>query len=172
MALELVEEEVVDPKTGEKKLLAAEAGKAFDAAEADHRNRDIEVVSDESENEEEKMLREYRERMAALLPEAGANFAAVADGQAELDAGFDAFMDEEYDEDKLGGLYDEDIVPKDTVEKKVLDEAVDEFIVGTKQRFLDLAKEFGGEDARNVLPDQQRSDLIYETDLKDGEDAE
>lgn len=53
VALELAEEEVVDPKTGEKKLQAAEAGKAFDAAEADHRNREIEIVSDESENEEE-----------------------------------------------------------------------------------------------------------------------
>ena len=81
-------------------------------------------------------------------------------------------MDEEYDEDKLGGLYEEDIVPTETIEKKVLDEAVDEFIVGTKQRFLDLAKEFGPEKARMLIPDQKRSDLIYESDLKDGEDAE
>ena len=54
----------------------------------------------------------------------------------------------------------------------MLDEAVDEFIMGTKQRFLGLAKEYGPDEARNLIPDQKKSDLVHEEDLKDGADAE
>ena len=102
--------------------------------EADFRSRDIQILKeeDDEENEEEKTLREYRESMAALLPDAGANFKAVFENQNELDAGFDAFMDEEYDEDKIGELYEEDVDAKDQVDKKVLTDACDEFIEGTK----------------------------------------
>ena len=55
------------------------------------------------EDEEEKALREYRQRMAALLPTAGgSNFNAIFGGQKDLDADFDAFMEEEYEDDKIG----------------------------------------------------------------------
>ena len=117
--------------------------------EVDFRSRDVMILTAEGEeeelDEEEKALKEYRLAMAALLPTGGANFTAVPDGQAELDAGFDAFMDEEYDDDKIGELYEEDVMAKDKITQKVLDEACDEFIDDTKKRFLDLAKDFGGE---------------------------
>ena len=54
------------------------------------------------EDEEEKALREYRERMAALLPAGGTNFKGIFDGQKDLDADFDAFMEEEYDDGQIG----------------------------------------------------------------------
>ena len=61
------------------------------------------------EDEEEKELREYRERMFALLPEAqaGNNFTNIFAQQNELDKGFEAFMEEEYNEDKIGELDEE-----------------------------------------------------------------
>lgn len=88
-------------------------------------------------------MREYRERMAALLPAAGANFTGVFAAQNELDKGFDAFMDEEYDDAQIGGLDGEEIEAAEQVPQKALDEAVDEFIVDKKQRFPDHYKEFG-----------------------------
>ena len=100
-------------------------------AEADYRSRDIHVLrAEDFEDEEEKALREYREKMAALLPvvEQGTNFTGMFAGQAELDAGFDAFMDEEYDDGKLGELYEEDVGATDKIDKKQIDEACDEFI--------------------------------------------
>ena len=120
--------------------------------EADFRSRDIQILEDESEDDEEKALREYRESMAALLPThtEGTNFGAVFGGQEDLDAGFDAFMDEEYDEFKIGELDEEEVEATDKVDKRILDEAVDEFIEGTKRRFLDLTKEFGTEKQKNL----------------------
>lgn len=148
-------------------------------AEADFRSRDIQILQDEDlENEEEKAVREYRERMVALLPThhtEGTNFGAVlgVDAQEDLDAGFDAFMDEEYDEFKIGELDEEDVMATDKVDKKILDEAVDEFIEGTKRRFLDLTKEFGTEKQQNLRAENMATyDRIYESDLKDGVDAE
>lgn len=73
--------------------------------------------------------------MAALLPEAGQNFSVMMPGQNDLDAGFDAFMDEEYDEDKIGDLYGEEIeveTKPDLDENKLIEEAVNEFIDNTK----------------------------------------
>mmetsp|Transcript_45146 Transcript_45146/g.59866 ORF Transcript_45146/g.59866 Transcript_45146/m.59866 type:complete len:100 (+) Transcript_45146:1053-1352(+) len=84
-------------------------------------------------------------------------------------------MDEEYDEDKIGELYDEEILPvKQRDEKKIIDEAVNEFIGNTKQRFLDLAKEFGTEEqqARNLIPNTIAADLVHEEELKNGEEPE
>jgi len=93
--------------------------------------------------------------------------------QGELDAGFDAFMDEEYDEDKIGGLNEEDVVVKSQANaKKLLEEACDEFIDNTKQRFLDLAKEFGSEKAQKLIPDTKSSELIYAEDLANGDEPE
>ena len=122
VALQVVEEDAQQKGDGQNeddknKAAAADAEKPFDMNEADFRSRDIQILTgDEGENEEEKALREYRERMAALLPDAGINFKQVFENQNELDAGFDAFMDEEYDEDKIGELYDEDIEVKDQVD--------------------------------------------------------
>jgi len=110
-AIEVVEE---DAKKGI--LKGGQSNKPFDLAEADFRSRDIQILTAEGaeeENEEEKALTEYRLAMVALLPAAGTNFAGVFAGQAELDAGFDAFMDEEYDEDKMGELMEEDVEAED-----------------------------------------------------------
>jgi len=89
-----------------------------------------------------------------------------------LDAGFDAFMDEEYDEDKIGDLYGEEMDAKDQIDKKVLDDACDEFITDKKRWFMDLAKEFGDEKATQLFPDIKSSEVIHEEDLKDGEEPE
>ena len=113
--------------------------------EADYKNRaNVQILeAKDYEDDEERALREYRERMAALLPAAGANFTGVFAAQNELDKGFDAFMDEEYDDAQIGGLDGEEIEAAERVQQKVLDEAVDEFIVDKKQRFPDHYKEFG-----------------------------
>lgn len=146
IALEVVEEEVSTKKSNLKKNAP---GQPFDLNEADFRSRDIQIITgnDAFEDEEEKALKDYREQMAALLPTEGANFSAVYENQNDLDAGFDAFMDEEYDEDKIGELYEEDVQAVDKINKKVLDEACDEFIEDKKRWFMDLAKEFGDERA-------------------------
>ena len=53
--------------------------------------------------------------MLALLPLAtgGANFTSVFGAQKELDADFDAFMEEEYYENKIGELDEDEIEAKD-----------------------------------------------------------
>ena len=80
------------------------------------------------------------------------------------------FLDKEYDEDKIGGLDDELIEVEDKVEnKKMLDDACNEFIEDKKRWFMGLAKEFGDERAQQLFPDIKSSDIIHEEDLKDGE---
>ena len=63
-------------------------------------NRDVHIFKAE-EDEEERALREYREKMAALLPQ-GSNFKTIFEGQKDLDANFEAFLDEEYDDGQIG----------------------------------------------------------------------
>ena len=120
MALEAVEENEAEEskkQTGAQGILKKGTNEPFDMNEADFRSRDIQILTadgeDDDEDEEEKALKEYRLAMAALLPTAGANFTNVLEGQDELDAGFDAFMDQEYDEDKIGELYEEDVMATD-----------------------------------------------------------
>ena len=140
--------------------------------EADFRSRDIMILTggEDEEDEEEKALNEYRLRMAALLPTAGINFTEVPQGQEDLDAGFDAFMDEEYDDYKIGELAEEEVEAQDKIDQKVIDEAVDEFIEDTKTRFLDLTKKHGTDEQRNLLPQYVKaSEKIHEEDLKDGD---
>ena len=118
--------------------------------EADFRSRDIQILTgdDDDEDEEEKALKEYRLKMAALLPDAGKDFKEVYENQDELDANFMDFLDKEYDEDKIGRLDEEIIQVEDKVEnKKMLDDACNEFIEDKKRWFMDLAKEFGDEKA-------------------------
>ena len=82
-------------------------------------------------------------------------------------------MDEEYDEDKIGGLYDEEILPPTVKnDKKLLEEACNDFIEDTKQRFQGLAKEFGTEKDRILIPNTKCSELVHEEDLKDGDEPE
>ena len=149
--------------------------------EADFRSRDIKILTagdddgDDDMDEEEKALKEYRLRMAALLPESGTgkDFKEVYENQDALDANFMDFLDKEYDDDKLGGLDDEDIQVEDKVEnKKMLDDACNEFIEDKKRWFMDLAKEFGDEKAQKLFPDIKSSEIIHEEDLKNGEDPE
>ena len=146
-------------------------------AEADFRSRDIHILTaegfeEEGLPEEDAALRDYRLKMAALLPAAGVDFKQKFDKQDELDAGFDAFLDEEYDEDKIGELMEEEVEAKDKVDKKVIEAACDEFIEGQKRRFYALAKEFGNEKATDLIADSKASDLVYETDLQNGEEPE
>jgi len=57
------------------------------------------IILEGQEDEAEKALREYREKMAALIPVdiGSTNFTSVFGAQKELDADFDAFMEDEYD---------------------------------------------------------------------------
>lgn len=171
-AIEVVEEDEDVAKKNGKDV----NGKPFNLAEADFRSRDIQILTAEGYEDdmpdEDVALKEYRLKMAALLPDAGVNFAQKFGGQDELDAGFDAFMDEEYDEDKIGELMEEEVEAHDQIDKKVLDDACDEFIEDTKARFYGLAKEFGNENATMLIPNTKASDLIHEEDLKNCEDAE
>ena len=81
-------------------------------------------------------------------------------------------MDEEYDEDKIGELYEDEIQAENKIDKKVLDEACNEFIEDKKRWFIDLAKQFGDEKANSLMPDIKSSEIIHEEDLKDGEEPE
>jgi len=81
-------------------------------------------------------------------------------------------MDEEYDEDKIGELDEEDVQAQTKISKKVLDEACDEFIEDKKRWFMDLAKEFGDERAVTLFPPVKSSEVIHEEDLKNGEEPE
>ena len=81
-------------------------------------------------------------------------------------------MDEEYDEDKIGELYEDEIQAENKIDKKVLDEACNEFIEDKKRWFMDLAKQYGDEKANSLMPDIKPSELIHEEDLKDGEEPE
>ena len=78
VAIEEVEEDAdeADSKAIGAKGILKGAPEPFDYDEADFRSRDIQILEDE-EDEEEKALREYREAMAALLPDAGNNFTTV-----------------------------------------------------------------------------------------------
>ena len=145
-------------------------------AEQDFRDRDIMIVEQE-ENEEMVALREYRERMAALLPPAGTNFGNVFEKQADLDANFDQFMDQEYDDAKMGEGSDEEIEPDTIISKQNFDNIVDDFIAEKKIRFPELHKQFG-----NVLPEELEKEYVpvdpsqrlvpHEEDLADGKNFE
>ena len=52
-------------------------------------------------------------------------------------------MEEEYNDDKIGELDEQQIEAQDLIQKKVIDDAVDEFIEEKKQRFPDHYKEYG-----------------------------
>ena len=74
VAVQVVEEEVGEgEKTGPAGILKKAADmEPFDLNEADFRSRDIQILTgDDDEDEEEKALKEYRLKMAALLPDAG-----------------------------------------------------------------------------------------------------
>ena len=53
----------------------------MDADEADYRARDDVIVIGNEETDEEKRLREYRERVLAMVAPEGTNFKGVFDGQ-------------------------------------------------------------------------------------------
>lgn len=78
VAIEEVDEDADEADSKDKGALKG-APQPFDYDEADFRSRDIQILEDE-EDEEEKALREYREAMAALLPDAGNNFTTVFKG--------------------------------------------------------------------------------------------
>jgi len=88
-----------------------------------------------------------------------------------LDAEFDAFMDEEYNEDKIGELHDVDIGAKDQVEKKLFSLAVDEFIEDKKGRFRELHKEYGATGDVQLLAKYEKN-VIHEDQYLNGEDPE
>ena len=75
VAVQVVEEEVGEVgKTGGPAGILKKAAdmEPFDLNEADFRSRDIQILTgDDDEDEEEKALKEYRLKMAALLPDAG-----------------------------------------------------------------------------------------------------
>jgi len=129
-----------------------EPQKAGEAAEEEGANQDVVFLKAE-DDEAELALKEYREKMAALLPAPGTNFNTIFEKQNDLDANFDAFMDEEYNEDQIGELMEEEVGAEDQIGKKVLDEAVDDLIEGQKMRFRELHKDFG-----QTLPEEVNKD--------------
>ena len=135
----MVEEEKKEKDDGEEK----EEDPEDLEMEADYKDRANVKILEAEDDEAEIALKEYREKMAALLPTAGQNFTGIFAQQNELDKGFEAFYGEEYDDDKIGGLDEEEIEPENLVKQKVIEDAVDEFIEEKKQRFPDHYKEFG-----------------------------
>jgi hypothetical protein len=98
----------------------------------------------DTETDEEKRLKEYRLKVAAMVENVQPSaFTNIFGGQKDLDADFDAFMDEEYNEDKIGGLDDEEIEVEEKIKAKDLDDAMDEFIEEKQARFTKLHTEFG-----------------------------
>lgn len=89
-------------------------------------------------DDEEAALKEYRERMYALLPTDVALNNLEAPMQNELDAQFDALLEQEYNEDQIGELDEEEVDAKDNIEQEELMEAVDEFIDDKKGWFRTL----------------------------------
>jgi len=57
-----------------------------------------------------------------------------------LDANFDQFMDQEYDDAKMGEGSDEEIEPDTIISKQNFDNIVDDFIAEKKIRFPELHK--------------------------------
>lgn len=79
--------------------------------------------------------------MAALLPSATSVPAPAL--QSQLDANFDAFMEEEYAQDMIGELLEEEIENPTQIKDSLLLEAVDEFIEDKKMWFRDLHHRHG-----------------------------
>ena len=78
--------------------------------EMDYKDRENIIVIESEETEEEKRLREYREKVLAMLPQMGGqNFTSVPQDQNDLDKDFDALMDEEYNDDMIGELDECDV---------------------------------------------------------------
>ena len=80
-------------------------------------------------------------------------------------------MDEEYNEDQIGELHDQDIGAQDQVGQKLLEHAVDDFIEDKQGRFRALHKEFTDKDDPQI---QARSmQFVKHADYyKPGEDPE
>lgn len=97
--------------------------------------------SDQEDEPLQTPLDEYRLRMAALLPQATSVPAPAL--QSQLDANFDAFMEEEYAQDKIGELLEEEIENPTQIKDSLLLEAVDEFIEDKKMWFRDLHHRHG-----------------------------
>jgi hypothetical protein len=68
----------------------------------DQDDKDVVFVDDQPGIIEDEELREYRLRMAALLPTQKS--VPTKDVQKDLDANFNAFMDREYADDLIGDL--------------------------------------------------------------------
>ena len=52
-------------------------------------------------------------------------------------------MEDEYNENKIGELDEEQVAAQDLIQQKILDEAVEDFIEEKKQRFPEHYKEYG-----------------------------
>lgn len=173
VALEVVEDDEVEDSK-QKGILKVKKPEAFDMDEADFRSRDIKIITGnpEFEDDEEKALKEQRLAILSMLPEAGHNFMAILPNQDEIDEGFEKFIEEEYDDDKIGELDDMEVQAENKIDKKALDDACNEFIEDKKRWFIDLAKQYGDEKANTLIPDTKPSDVVHEEDLKDGEEPE
>ncbi len=111
-------------------------------------NKGVRVFQDTDDlDEEAAALKEYRLRMAALLPTASSVPSHKI--QVDLDANFDAFMDAEYADDQIGEL-EEEIDNEDKIKPSALMDAVDEFIEDKKMWFRDLHQKHGDEEERDI----------------------
>jgi len=130
----------------------------------------VKVFQDTEElDEEAAALKEYRLRMAALLPTATSVPSQKI--QTDLDANFDAFMDAEYADDQIGEL-EEDVDNEDKINPAVLMDAVDEFIEDKKMWFRDLHQKHGDEEERDIpVLVAKNSEALRQIDIGEDEDA-
>jgi hypothetical protein len=117
----------------------------------DFANKGVKVFTDkdfDEDDEEAAALKEYRLRMAALLPLESS--VPAPEIQTDLDANFDAFMEREYAEDQIGELDEEEIDNPTIIKDSLLMEAVDEFIEDKKMWFRDLHQKHGDENEKGI----------------------
>lgn len=84
--------------------------------EKEFHNKGVEIIH-EPADEAAEALEEYRKKMAGLLDQmmlpSGQNFDKVFEGQDDLDAQFAELMDEEYNDDQIGELEEEEVDAED-----------------------------------------------------------
>lgn len=112
---------IIEANEGQVAVVPVEQEQDDEPEEEEGANKDVHVFEDkELMTEEEIEMEEYRKKVVAMLPSnlgMPANFAPDSEvapqliaGQAALDAGFEAFMQGEYNENQIGEL-DEDLAP-------------------------------------------------------------
>lgn len=137
-------------------LMANEGQLGVDKEDNGEGNDHVHIIGPNSDDDEDMMpddvddaeLKEYRLKMyEAVLKQQSISNSAVPPEQlqADIDANFDAFMDQEYNEDQIGELSDTEVQQDDQIDQKVVHDAVNEFIEDKKGFFRHLHKNYAEE---------------------------